>query len=403
MEKLFEKVSANPGNEKWENMIKRETPIYARSGDVRSDFERDYTRLLHCDAYKRLKHKTQVFFSPSNDHICTRVEHVNHVESISHTIAEYFGLNTELTKAIAIAHDLGHSPFGHAGEKILNEISNRDIGESFWHEKNGVYYVDNIELLEDDKGKLRNLNLTYAVRDGIISHCGEIDENSLKPRNEAINLDNYTMPNQYAPYTWEGCVIKIADKISYIGRDIEDALSLKLLDTNKIQELKEILGMKPEDALNNSKIINDLVVDICQNSSPEKGLCFSAEKLRLIDDIKKYNYDNIYNNPRMEASNEYFRVIINRIYNTLKNMYGSSKSEINEKFNQYEVFYPQIVSQFRDWLNKYWNLNKRENCNLENKIVFELNEKDFCKAIIEFIAGMTDNFAIDVYNEIIRF
>ena len=84
-------------------------------------------------------------------------------------------------------------------------------------------------------------------------------------------------------------------------------------------------------------------------------------------------------------------------------MYGSSKSEINEKFNQYEVFYPQIVSQFRDWLNKYWSLNKRENCNLENKIVFELNEKDFCKAIIEFIAGMTDNFAIDVYNEIIRF
>lgn len=403
MEKLFEKVSANPGNEKWENMIKRETPIYARSGDVRSDFERDYTRLLHCDAYKRLKHKTQVFFSPSNDHICTRVEHVNHVESISHTIAEYFGLNTELTKAIAIAHDLGHSPFGHAGEKILNEISNRDIGESFWHEKNGVYYVDNIELLEDDKGKLRNLNLTYAVRDGIISHCGEIDENSLKPRNEAINLDNYTMPNQYAPYTWEGCVIKIADKISYIGRDIEDALSLKLLDGSKIQELKEILGMKPDEALNNTKIINDLVVDICQNSSPEKGLCFSSGKLALIDSIKRYNYENIYNNPRMEASNEYFRVVINRIYNTLKNLYGGSESEIIEKFNQYEVFYPQIVSQFRDWLNKYWNLNKRENCNLENKIVFELNEKDFCKAIIEFIAGMTDNFAIDVYNEIIRF
>ena len=333
MEKLFEKVSANPGNEKWENMIKRETPIYTRSGDVRSDFERDYTRLLHCDAYKRLKHKTQVFFSPSNDHICTRVEHVNHVESISHTIAEYFGLNTELTKAIAIAHDLGHSPFGHAGEKILNEISKKDIGESFWHEKNGVYFVDNIELLEDDKGKLQNLNLTYAVRDGIISHCGEIDENSLKPRGEAINLDNYTMPNQYAPYTWEGCVIKIADKISYIGRDIEDALSLKLLDTNKIQELKEILGMKPEDALNNTKIINDLVVDICQNSSPEKGLCFSAEKLRLIDDIKKYNYDNIYNNPRMEASNEYFRVVINRIYNTLQNLYGCSESNIIEKFN----------------------------------------------------------------------
>ena len=371
MEKLFEKVSATTSNPKWENMIERENPLYARSGDVRSEFERDYTRILHCDAYKRLKHKTQVFFSPSNDHICTRIEHVNHVESISHTIATYFGLNTELTKAIAIAHDIGHSPFGHAGEKILNEISKRDIGESFWHERNGVYFVDNIELLEDDKGNLRNLNLTYAVRDGIISHCGEIDENSLKPREEAIDLNEYTKPNEYAPYTWEGCVIKISDKISYIGRDIEDALTLKLLDTNKIQELKAILGMHPEDALNNTNIINDLVVDICQNSSPEKGLCFSAEKLRLIDNIKKYNYDNIYNNPRMEASNEYFRVVINRIYNTLNGMYADSKNAITEKFNQNEKFYPQIISKFRDWLNKYWSVNERENCNLENRILFD--------------------------------
>jgi len=403
MEKLFEKVSATQLNPKWENMIKREDTLYARSGDVRSDFERDYTRILHCDAYKRLKHKTQVFFSPSNDHICTRIEHVNHVESISHTIATYFGLNTELTKAIAIAHDLGHSPFGHAGEKILNEISMRDIGESFWHEKNGVYLVDNIELLEDDKGKLKNLNLTYAVRDGIISHCGEIDENSLRPREEAIDLNEYTMPNEYAPYTWEGCVIKISDKISYIGRDIEDALTLKLLDSDKIQELKAILGMNPNDALNNTKIINDLVVDICQNSTPEKGICFSSEKLRLIDNIKKYNYDNIYNNPRMEASNEYFKVVINRIYKTLKNMYANNQREINENFSKYQIFYPKTVSQFKDWLGKYWDLNDRADCNLNNKYIFSLNEKDYYKAIIEFIAGMTDNFAMDVYNEIVMF
>ena len=403
MEKLFENVSANPYNEKWNKMIEREATIYDRSGDIRSDFERDYTRVLHCDAYKRLKHKTQVFFSPSNDHICTRIEHISHVESISHTIATYLGLNTELTKAIAIAHDLGHSPFGHAGEKILNEISKRDIGESFWHEKNGVYFVDNIELLEDDKGRLQNLNLTYAVRDGIISHCGEIDENSIKPREEAIDLNDYTKPNEYAPYTWEGCVIKVSDKISYIGRDIEDALTLKLLNQNKIQELKKILGMKPEDALNNTKIINDLVVDLCNNSSPEKGLCFSAEKLNLIDNIKKYNYENIYGNSRMDAANEYFRVVLNRIYNTLKKLYADSKSELEEKFSYYEIFYPNIISQFKDWLNKYSYFNKREESNLVNRIIFSLNEKDFLKAIIEFIAGMTDNFAVDAYNEIVRF
>lgn len=401
MDKIFEKYAANPSNEKWNNLIKRENPIYARSGDVRSEFERDYTRILHCDAYKRLKHKTQVFFSPSNDHICTRIEHVSHVESISHTIAEYLGLNTELTKAIAIAHDLGHSPFGHAGEKILSEISKRDIGETFWHEKNGVYMVDNIELLEDDKGKLKNLNLTYAVRDGIISHCGEIDENALKPRCEAIDLEKYTKPNEYAPYTWEGCVIKISDKISYIGRDIEDALSLKILDKNKIKDLKKILEMKQDDALNNTRIINDLIVDLCNNSTPEKGLCFSKEKLKLIDGIKKYNYENIYNNQRMIASNEYFQIVLNRIYTTLKNLY--SKTNIEKNFEEAKKFYPNVIQQFKEWLDRYWCLSDRANSNLENKILYNSSEKDYCKAIIEFISGMTDNYAIDVYNEIIRF
>lgn len=401
MQDILKQVAATPINPKWNNMIKREHVIYSRSGDIRSEFARDYTRILHSDAYKRLKHKTQVFFSPSNDHICTRIEHVSHVESISNTIATYLGLNTELTKAIATAHDLGHSPFGHAGEKILNKISKQDINETFWHEKNGVHFVDNIELLEDDKGNLQNLNLTYAVRDGIISHCGEIDENSLKPRDEAINLNLYTKPNEYNPYTWEACVIKISDKISYIGRDIEDALSLKLLDENKIQELKNILGMSSTDALNNTKIINDLINDICNNTTIEKGLSFSQEKLELMDNIKKYNYENIYNHPRMMASNEYFNVVINRIYATLKSIY--SQTHLQDNFNKMEKFYPTVIPQFKKWLNRYWCLNNREKSNLRNNIIYQGTEKDYCKAIIDFIAGMTDNFAIDVYNEIIRF
>ena len=399
MNKLFSKVAAFPENEKWSNMIKRENPIYLRSGDLRSEFARDYTRILHSDAYKRLKHKTQVFFSPSNDHICTRIEHVSHVDSISNTIASYLGLNTELTKAIAIAHDLGHSPFGHAGEKILNEISLRDIGETFWHEKNGVYFVDNIELLEDDKGNLQNLNLTYAVRDGIISHCGEIDENALKPRENAIDLCDYAKPNEYAPYTWEGCVIKVSDKISYIGRDIEDALSLKILNKSKIDNLKEILGMSKEEPLNNTKIINDLIVDLCNNSTPEKGLCFSKEKLELIDKIKKYNYENIYSNYRMEAANEYFRIVLNRIYNTLKRMYNPDN--LFNSFNDYAVFYPNVVKQFKEWIEKYWYLEREEH--LKNRAIYTLSEKDYCRAIIDFIAGMTDNFAINVYEEIVKF
>ena len=132
MRDKFKKYAASEENPKWENMIKREKDIYKRENDIRSEFERDYTRILHSDAFRRLKHKTQVFYSPENDHICTRIEHVMHVESVSYTIAKYLGLNTELTKAIATAHDLGHSPFGHEGERILSEISERDIGEKLW-------------------------------------------------------------------------------------------------------------------------------------------------------------------------------------------------------------------------------------------------------------------------------
>jgi dGTPase len=206
MKDSFKSVSATQDNPKWKELIKRANPLYLRNNDLRSEFARDYTRILHCNAYRRLKHKTQVFFSPSSDHVCTRSEHVSYVDSISNTIANYLGLNTELTKAIAISHDIGHSPFGHKGEKVLNEISLRDISQSFWHEKNGVHFVDDIELLEDANGDLKNLDLTYAVRDGIISHCGEIDENSLKPRSQAIDLKDYTKPNEYSPYTWEACI-----------------------------------------------------------------------------------------------------------------------------------------------------------------------------------------------------
>ncbi len=402
MRDVLKSVSATEQNPKWKQMISRQKLIYKRKDDIRTDFARDYTRILHCNAYKRLKHKTQVFFSPSSDHVCTRIEHVGHVESISNTIATYLGLNTELTKAISIAHDLGHSPFGHAGERILNEISKRDINESFWHEKNGVHFVDNIELLEDDKGNLQNLNLTYAVRDGIISHCGEIDENALKPRDEAIDLSQYTKPNQFNPYTWEACVIKISDKISYIGRDLEDALHLRLLDNTKIQELREILKIPKNVALNNSNIINELITDLCKNSSIKDGLCFSEEKLKLINNIKAYNYQNIYSHPRLDASNEYFKVVINRIYNTLKNVYESNNLERN--FEKLEKFYPQTITGFKEYLYRYSELNcKRKELNLLNNIIYKDTQTDYIKAIIDYIAGMTDNYAIEIYNEILKF
>lgn len=399
MRDLLKDYAATESNPKWDNIIKREKPLYIRESDMRSDFERDYTRIIHCNAYKRLKHKTQVFFSPEDDHICTRIEHTTHVESISYTIAKHLGLNTELTKAIASAHDLGHSPFGHQGEKVLSEISARDIGERFWHEKNGLEYVDKIELLENHFKDRQNLNLTYAIRDGIISHCGEIDENKLKPREEYIDLYDYIRPNQYAPYTWEACVVKIADKISYLGRDIEDAITLGILD-EKLEDLYKLLNHNSQEVINNTVIINKLVCDLCENSSLENGLCFSEQAFNMLNDIKKYNYNNIYFDERISPSNRYFKLVLNEIYETLKKTYNGEKTL--ENINKMKKVYPKLFSSFKDWISNYWNLGRYPNS--KNEIIFDINNaKDYFKAIIYYISGMTDNFAIEIYNEIIRF
>lgn len=398
MKNCFNEVSANPNNPKWENIILREAPLYSRGNDIRSEFERDFTRILHSNAYRRLKHKTQVFYSPQNDHICTRIEHVNYVESISYTLAHYLGLNEELTRAIAIAHDLGHSPFGHKGEKILNSICKRDLNISFWHEKNGLFFVDNIELLDDHDGYKQNLNLTYGVRDGIISHCGEIDENSIFPRNEFIDLNEYKFPNQFAPYTWEGCVVKISDKISYLGRDIEDAVTLGILDEH-LEELYDLLG-HTSGTINNTVIINTLIDDLCANSSIEKGLCFSNKSLELMNKIKKFNYEYIYLSDVLKPSDNYFSVVINQIYDTLKSCYDGNNTLKNlENLNK---FYPNLISSFIDWFNNFSSSANRSN--LKNKVLFDIsNLKDYLYSIVYYISGMTDKFAIDMYNEIIGY
>ena len=400
--KKFENLSANINNPNWENIIKRKNTLYSRGNDLRSNFERDYTRIIHSTAFRRLKHKTQVFFSPENDHICTRIEHVMHVDSISYTIANYLGLNTQLTRAISVAHDLGHSPFGHSGEKILSKISEQDLGYTFWHEKNGLHFVDYIELLEDNQKYLQNLNLTYAVRDGIISHCGEIDENGLKPRNEFIDLSKYSYPNEYAPYTWEACVVKIADKISYIGRDIEDAITLGILNNHLDDLYKLIQNADIKNELNNTIIINYLISDLCENSLPEKGLCFSDSAFLLLNQIKQFNYDNIYKSTRILPSNRYFELVISEIYNTLKNTYDGNNTLNN--LNILSKSFPKLSKSFNSFINNYYDFGNRDKLKLKNKVIFDIdNPKDYYKCILYYISGMTDNFAIEIYNEIISF
>lgn len=409
--KKFESVRADEANYKWEQMIQRKQELYRNEKDMRTPFERDYTRILNCNAYKRLKHKTQVFYSPKSEHICTRAEHCALVESISYTIANNLGLNIELTKAIATAHDLGHPPFGHCGETIISKITKNDIDTMFWHEKNGLDFIDDIELLENEDNSFENLNLTYALRDGVISHCGEVDENGLKPRDEFIDLNFYLYPNQYRPFTWEACVVKIADKISYVTRDIQDAMKLGLLD-EELKELKKILDF--DKSINNTNIIHYLIADVCNNSSIENGLMFSDKAFHILNEIKKFNYKYIYFAPKTRHSNKYFELVINEIYNILKECYD--KEKLLENILNLKKLYPLLQNSFYNFIIKYYDFdnNKKEdkenNENIEeklkynNKNILDINNpKSYYLLIIYYIAGMTDNFAKEVYESIINF
>lgn len=404
----FIEVAVSDNNKKWTQCLSRQRELYQRQHDIRSEFARDYNRILHCTAYRRLKHKTQVFFATRNDHICTRIEHVTHVASVSYTIANFLGLNTELTNAIAIGHDLGHAPFGHQGESILKEIVEKKIGKTFWHEKNSLRFVDKIESLPDENGKEQNLNLTYAVRDGIVSHCGEVDENAIYPRDEFIDLYQIQSAGVNQPFTWEGCVVKIADKISYIGRDIEDALTLGILSMGEKRELKrivaEITGISDLRDINNTVLMHGFITDLCTASSPEKGLGFSDTYLPYINSVKKFNYKHIYKHKRLDYFKDYARLIIGSIFDVLANTYDSK--EPMKKIQNIEKIYPSLARNFYEWIKKYSDVygeNRSEN-GFQNEIIYRLeDEKDYLHAIIDYISSMTDSFAIKAFNEITSF
>ena len=322
----FKIVSATEQNKNYNKLINRKTMLYDDNSQIRSPFERDYTRILHSTAYRRLKHKTQVFYNVESDHVCTRMEHVLHVESVSYTLAKRLNLNEELTRAIATAHDLGHAPFGHHGEDIIKKLSKKYLDKSFWHEQNGLYFADQIELLPNHFNEYENLNLTYAVRDGIISHCGEVDNCSVKPRQNFIDLEtDFVSPGKYNAITYEGCVVKLADKIAYVGRDIEDALSLGFLSVDDLKRLREIVNLKTGE-INTSTIIGEMIGDICLNSSIEKGICLSSEKAEMLTKIKAFNYKYIYSNNKFEAFKKYSELVIEQIFECLLNYYKGEES-----------------------------------------------------------------------------
>jgi dGTPase len=336
--------------------------------------------------------------------VCTRIEHVHHVSAISNTISNELGLNSDLSTAIALGHDIGHAPFGHQGEKIINNILNKEINNNFWHEQNSLFVADYIETLAGLDGKQSNLNLTYAVRDGLISHCGEIDENGLFPRNEMIDLYKITAPNQYAPYTWEACVVKIDDKIAYLGRDIEDAIKLKILDKQQLTELKEALAEEYGSdiiTINTTNLVHGFVLDLCKNSSPQNGLTFSDKYFNLMVAIKEYNYKHIYKHQRLNYYNEYAKLIIETIYKVLIDTFL-----FGDKYETVKRFYPELTRNFKRWFVCYSDLSitQKQKLQYDIPIVYRYNNnEDFIKAVIMYISLMSDQYALKMFNSIVEF
>lgn len=402
----------------WKQLTQRYGNLNDRPGDIRSPFARDCNRILHSMAYRRLKHKTQVFFNIDNDHICTRIEHVAHVDSVSYTISNFLGLNTELTKAIAIGHDLGHAPFGHHGEDVLTKLMKEYLpnrtDDKFWHERNGLRFVDKVELLKNPENKFDNLCLTYAVRDGIISHCGEITKQRIRPRDNFIDLETtFNKKGKFEPITWEGCVVKISDIISYLGRDIEDAINLGFIEEDAKQKLKEIAGKYRKGALNTTVIIHNLILDVCKSSSFESGICFSDQGFENLKKIKEFNYEFIYDNDRLKSFKQYAQLVINELFKVLLSTYKSQDTFAN--ILSMKTCYPKLMQNFASWLALYVDLSiiptslckdltvPPSDC-LNEKIYVTLDNREiFIQAIIDYIAGMTDRFAVEMFNELISY
>ena len=238
--------------------------------DLRTVYQRDRDRILHCKSFRRLKHKTQVFLSPEGDHYRTRLTHTLEVAQIARTIARALRLNEDLTEAIALGHDLGHTPFGHIGEDTLTDVS----GIRFEHCEQSVRVVEKIE--KDGKG----LNLTKEVRDGILNHR-----------------------TSGSPGTLEGCIVRYSDKIAYINHDIDDALRSGVISKDDLPaECIRYLGDT------HGKRIDTLVTDMIENNSGKDFISQSEECRHYMDKLRNFMFINVYHNEKVKKTEQLMKV-----------------------------------------------------------------------------------------------
>jgi dGTPase len=341
---------------------------------IRGDFFRDQTAIIHSMPFRRLKHKTQVFFSPDNDHVCTRIEHVLHVATIGATICKGLNnygwdLNQEMAYAIGLGHDLGHSPFGHSGETALNRKLNSDF--KFIHEVHSLRVVD--KLCNDCQG----LNLTYGVRDGIINHNGEILQQSLKPNQSINDIDNFIDRTNIAS-SYEGCIIRFSDKIAYLGRDIEDALIADFISLNDIPA-----KIRNEVGSSNGEIINNLIIDIIQTSKNLEEIKLSDEMFEKVKILQKFNYKYIYGHPFIENYKSKSEKIIEELFDYLLDLLNNQGHE----YDKYSASDIDLNKHFGGYIKRYKSIYNNE---------FNVPKRIVC----DFIAGMTDNYALNAYKQI---
>jgi len=339
---------------------------------VRSDFERDTGRIIYSQAFRRLRHKTQVFFNPQNDHICSRIEHVIYVNYIATTIAKALNLNLDLVQAISLGHDIGHSPFGHSGEKTLNAcVKKIDPNLFFQHELQSLRVADLLAVRNGRKGE--GLNLSFEVRDGIVSHCGETySEYRLCPDRDKLTDSILLRHNGHhqLPATLEGCVVRIADKIAYVGRDIEDAARAGILEFEDIPPaITSTLGST------NSQIIHTLVTDIIHNSLNKDAIILSDESGKAMEALLNENVQRIYQSDKIKK----YEI---RVQTTVEGLFDALLSSLSD---------PQKAlasgNQVFAGLAGY-------------SLAYPDPDASIVQIVTDYIAGMTDSFANKCYESI---
>ena len=344
--------------------------IYLRdvSNDFRTPFFRDIDRIIYTLAFTRYSDKTQVFSFKSNDHLTKRMIHVQYVSKIARTIGRALALNEDLIEAAALGHDLGHTPFGHVGEEILNKIS-MDSGEGYFN-----HNIHSVRLLMYIENYGNGKDITLQTLDAIMCHNGELPQNEYIPRKKSkeefmreykVSYQDKSIIKKLRPMTLEGCVVRISDLIAYLGRDIEDAMRLNIVSFDDIPDsIKKHLGSS------NREIVNTIIKDVIENSLGKNYIKLSDEVYKGIVDLKKFNSENIYSKAYTKEEREELEVILHTLFKGYMIDLENNNGESNI-----------IKSYLNNMSDEYKNNNSKE------------------RIVIDYIAGMTDDYCVREYNK----